>query len=188
MQFKGKLKSQTWENYRRPNFRPVFDPFGPQNISWVFPPLDIRHYSELSLYVISKEHVWFKLKKMVKKLILSLNKAHRDQIRVANFFIFLLFKNLASPVTRYHGQFSSCNISEKTNDPILRKFSDGKTDGRTDGREWFHRTLSDWCRASNTALPDTPRLYVSIFGNEARFEDYVHTFSTNRILYFVPKR
>ena len=71
---------------------------------------------------------------MVKKLILSLNKAHRNQIRVANFFIFLLFKNLASPVTRYHGQFS-CNISEKTNDPILRKFSDGKTDGRTDGRE-----------------------------------------------------
>ena len=43
-------------------------------------------------------------------------------------------KNLvsASSVTRYHGQLSSCTISEKTNDLILRKFSDGRTDGQTD--------------------------------------------------------
>ena len=57
------------------------------------------------------------------------------------------FKNLASSVTRYHGQLSSCKISEKTNDPILRKFTGGQMDGRTDrqadGRERFHRTLSD---------------------------------------------
>ena len=33
------------------------------------------------------------------------------------------FKNLVSSVTRYHGQLSSCS-----NDPILRKFSDGPTD------------------------------------------------------------
>ena len=46
-----------------------------------------------------------------------------------NFF----FKNLALPVTRYHGQLSSCAISENTNDPILRKFSDGQTDRRTRG-------------------------------------------------------
>ena len=52
---------------------------------------------------------------------------------------FFFFKNLARSVTRYHGQLSSCTISEKTNDPNLRKLSDG----RTDGREWFHRTLSD---------------------------------------------
>ena len=44
-------------------------------------------------------------------------------------------KNLASSVTRYHGQLSSCTIPEKTNDPILRKFSDR--------RERFHGTLSD---------------------------------------------
>ena len=71
---------------------------------------------------------------------------------------------------------------------MIQSWENLVTERRTDGREWFHRTLSDWCRASNTALPDTPRLYVSIFGNEARFEDYVHTFSTNRMLYFVPKR
>ena len=38
------------------------------------------------------------------------------------------FKTLASPITRYHGQI----LSEKTNDPILRKPSDGRTDGKTD--------------------------------------------------------
>ena len=186
MQFKGKLKSQTWENYRRPNFRPVFDPFGPQNISWVFPPLDIRHYSELSLYVISKEHVWFKLKKMVKKLILSLKKAHRDQIRVANFFFFFYFSKISlrqslDIMVSFHHVIYQKKL-------MIQSWENLVTERRTDGREWFHRTLSDWCRASNTALPDTPRLYVSIFGNEARFEDYVHTFSTNRMLYFVPKR
>ena len=46
-----------------------------------------------------------------------------------NFF----FKNFALSVTRYHGQLSSCTISKNTNDPILRKFSDGQTDRRTRG-------------------------------------------------------
>ena len=45
---------------------------------------------------------------------------------------FFFFKNLASSVTRYHGQLSSCTISKKTNDPILRKLSDGQTDRWTD--------------------------------------------------------
>ena len=45
--------------------------------------------------------------------------------------IFFL-KNLPSSVTRYHDQLSSCTISEKTNDLILRKLSDGRTDGRAD--------------------------------------------------------
>ena len=48
---------------------------------------------------------------------------------------YFFFKNLAPSVTRYYGQLSSCKISEKTNDPILRKLSDGRMDGRTDGRE-----------------------------------------------------
>ena len=51
-----------------------------------------------------------------------------------NFFFFFFFKNLASSVLTYHGQLSSCTISEKTNDPILRKLSDGQTNGWTDGR------------------------------------------------------
>lgn len=46
------------------------------------------------------------------------------QFWVANFFL----KNLVSSVTRYRGQESPCTISEKTNGPVLRKFSDGQMD------------------------------------------------------------
>ena len=46
----------------------------------------------------------------------------------------IFFKNLALSVTRYHGQLSSCTISEKTNDPILRKLEKMRNRG-TDGRE-----------------------------------------------------
>ena len=51
----------------------------------------------------------------------------------ANKFFFT--KNLASSVTRYDGKLSSCKISRKTKDPILRKLSDGLTDRRMDGLE-----------------------------------------------------
>ena len=34
-------------------------------------------------------------------------------------------KILAASVTRYHDQLLSCTISEKANDPILRKLTDG---------------------------------------------------------------
>ena len=43
---------------------------------------------------------------------------------------FFFKKNLASSPTRYHGQLSSCTVSEKSNDSFLRKLSDGRTDGR----------------------------------------------------------
>ena len=42
-------------------------------------------------------------------------------------------QNLASSITRFHGQLSSRTISEKTNGPILRKLSDGWTDSWTSG-------------------------------------------------------
>ena len=38
------------------------------------------------------------------------------------------FSNMASSVTRYYGQISSCTISEKTNDSIFGKFSERRTD------------------------------------------------------------
>ena len=56
--------------------------------------------------------------------------AHLVQIWAVKF----LFKNLATSVTRCYGQLSSCTISEKNNDLILRKLSDGWTDGQTDGQ------------------------------------------------------
>ena len=43
------------------------------------------------------------------------------------------FKYLSSSVTRYHGQLSSCTISEKANDTILRKLSDRETEGQING-------------------------------------------------------
>ena len=44
-------------------------------------------------------------------------------------------KTLALSVTGYHGQVSTCIISEKTNDTILRKFNDdGQTHRGTDRR------------------------------------------------------
>ena len=61
-----------------------------------------------------------KLDKMAKNLVLGPILA---QIWATNFF----FKILAQSVTRCHGQLSSCTISEKTNDPILRELSDGRT-------------------------------------------------------------
>ena len=61
------------------------------------------------------------------------------------------FKNLAYSISRYHGQLLSCTISEKTNDPILRKLSDGQIDrwmdggmdGLMDGRtdKWMDRRM-----------------------------------------------
>ena len=71
---------------------------------------------------------------MAKELVLGLILDHLDQIWTATFFFFFFFfKNLSWSVTRYHGQ-QSCTISEKTNDPILRKLGDGQTDGGTEGQ------------------------------------------------------
>ena len=67
---------------------------------------------------------------MAKNLVPGPILVHLAQIQAANFF----FKNLASSVTRYHSQLSLCTISEKTNDPILRRVSDRQTDRWTDGR------------------------------------------------------
>ena len=41
----------------------------------------------------------------------------------------LVKKSVSQSVTRYYGHLSSCIISEKTNDSILRKLSDGQTNG-----------------------------------------------------------
>ena len=53
----------------------------------------------------------------------------QPQIRATKFFF---PENQSSSVTRYRGQLSSCTTSEKANDPILRKFIDGRTDRRKD--------------------------------------------------------
>ena len=46
---------------------------------------------------------------------------------------------MALSVSNYYGQLSSCTISEKTNDTILRKPSDGWTDGQTNDDDLIGR-------------------------------------------------
>ena len=107
----------------------------------ILPLLDIRHCCKLSLYAISRKTNESNLRKWQKNLVSGLILAHLTQIWAAKFFFFFFFfffRNLAWSVTRYHVQLSPCTISEKTNTPILRKLSDG----RTDVWEWFHRVLS----------------------------------------------
>ena len=99
-----------------------FDPFDPNFLQVLSLPV-VRNCSKLSLYAISRETN--ESKNLVSGPIL----VHLAQIWAAIFF-----KNLASSVTRYHGQLSSCTISAKTKDPILRKLSDRQTDRQTDRR------------------------------------------------------
>ena len=46
---------------------------------------------------------------------------------------------MTSSVTRYHEQLSSCTKSEKSNDPILTKRMDERTDGQTDDSDFMGR-------------------------------------------------
>ena len=52
-------------------------------------------------------------------------------------------------VSPHHGQLSSCIISEKTADPILRKFSDVWTDGQTDGQQTDESDFIGCCLTSS---------------------------------------
>ena len=64
---------------------------------------------------------------MVKNLVSDLILAHLAQIWAAIFFL-----NLAPSFTRCHCQQSSCTISEKIIDPILRKLSDNQMNRQMD--------------------------------------------------------
>ena len=63
------------------------------------------------------------------------NFAHLAEIRAAIFFP----KNLAFSDTWYHDQLSSCTISEKTNDPVLKTLSDWRTYGQTGEKGFIGR-------------------------------------------------
>ena len=70
------------------------------------------------------------------------------------------FKNLTLSVTRYHGQLI-CTISEKSNDPILRKL-DGWTQEQTDPWEQFHKMLYDWRGASKRRLVQNLSYFTAV--------------------------
>ena len=68
----------------------------------------------------SPERQQTKLEKMPKNLIWGPILAHLTRVWVVKFF----FRNLVLSVTIYHCQLSSCAMSEKTNDPILRQLGE----------------------------------------------------------------
>ena len=76
---------------------------------------------------------------MANNVVLGPILIHLSRIRAARFS----FKNMAPSVTRYYGQLLSCTISEKNNDPILRKLSEGWTDGQTDESDFTGRCPTD---------------------------------------------
>ena len=120
----------------------------PDIFSWFLPLLDIRHCRKLSLYTISRKMFNPNSRKWGKTSFWAWFRLIGPKFGPPIF----LKKNLALSVTRYHGHLSSyVQYQKKTNDPIARKFCEGRTDGRTDGhgREWFQRKLSDWSWAPN---------------------------------------
>ena len=86
---------------------------------WILPSLYVKHCCKLLLYSISRKTKEPNLRKWKKKTNFGPDFGPFGQIWAAIFFF--IFKNLASSVTRYHGQLLSCTISEKTDDSILKK-------------------------------------------------------------------
>ena len=106
--------------------------FGPQKILygffwWVLPLLDVIHCCKLSLYAMTRKTNEPNLRKWQKTLFWARFRLICPKFGPPIFFFFL---KPDSSVTIYHCQLSSSTISEKTNDPILRKLSDGRTDGQ----------------------------------------------------------
>ena len=124
--------NQTWENDQKPNFGLDFGPFGRTLVShilysWVLPLPDVRHCRKLSPYVVSRKTYDPNSAEWRKDTFwdidlgsLGPNSSHHFCFFLCLFvclFVcfwgFFFFKNLASSVTKYHGQLSSCTLSEK---------------------------------------------------------------------------
>ena len=112
----------------------------PNFFSWVLPILDVRYCCKLSLNATSRKRYDPNSRKWRKTSFWAWFRSIGPKFRLPNFFL----KNLTSSITRYHGQLSSCTISEKTNDSILRKFSDWRKDGRTDGQTDRQTRVVSW--------------------------------------------
>ena len=131
--------NQTWENGKKTYFGPGFSLLWPEVGSQFFFFVGFtRCYTlcQLSLHASSRKTNEPNRRKWQKTSFWAWVWPIWPQFRLPIFFF--PKKNLALSVTRCHGQLSSSTTSEKTNNPILRKFSDG----RIDRQQWFHRMLS----------------------------------------------
>ena len=109
---------------------------------------------------------------MSKNLILDPNKARWTQIHAGNL---IFFKNLASSVTKYHGQLSSCKISEKINDPILRKFRDGRTNRRANKSDFIGRCPTTFERPKDEEYVSNPSCSDPGQREKNNLDIYFHT-------------
>ena len=87
---------------------------------------------------------------MVKNLILGPVVTCLAQIRAVR----------SSSVTTYHGQLSVCTISERTNDPILIKCSDGRTHGHTDELDFTGRCPTNAKRPISARQPKMRNIFT----------------------------
>ena len=106
---------------------------------WILALTDVRHCCKLSFYTVSRKTNEPNLWKSQKTWILVQFWPIWPKFRPPKYF----FKNLASLITSYHVQLPSCTISEKSNDPILRKVSGRQTDGQTDNSGFIGRCLTN---------------------------------------------
>ena len=104
------------------------------------------------MHAISRRTNKANLRKWQKNLDLGLILALCSKFGLPNF----IFKNLAASVTRCHAKVSSCTISGKTNDPILRKLSDrwidGQTEGQTDKSDFIGRCSTNAKRPKENCI------------------------------------
>ena len=87
---------------------------------------------------------------------------------------------MTSSVTRHHGQLSSCTVFEKTNDRILRKFSDGWTDRWTERQRDEHDFIQ--CCPTNVKNPasDTSfSLHINSKSNKSGDVKFITAISEN---------
>ena len=106
-------------------FWPVWPKFGPPKFfSWVLPLLHVSHCRKLSSYAISKKTYDPNSRKWRKTLFWT----RWIQICAANFFSRIWLRQSLDIMVSYH----HVEYQKKTNDPMLRKFSDGRAHGQMD--------------------------------------------------------
>ena len=144
--------NQTWENGEKPDFESqIF-------FSWVLSLLDVRNCYKLSLYVVLRKTYGTNSRNWWKTSFWALFRPIGPKFGPP----FWAVKNLAPSVTRYHNQLSSSTISEKTNDPVLRKFCDGRKDGQKD-RQTDERDFNGRCPTNVERLKQN--LYEKAFSS-----------------------
>ena len=94
MQFKVKLMNEAWENYKKPNLGPDFDPFAPKLSSQIFfessSPTSCSTLFQAFILCYLTENEWAALEKLLKNLILDPILTRFVQISGQQLFAWLL--------------------------------------------------------------------------------------------------